>query len=1456
VLVGGLAYAVPNAAGAAVTVLGVQYQKDNPYSQYLCFWHDRQYPTYCGVDVVGANVHVYLRNDGASSVTVNDVTLAGYSLKTVIRHKTIGKHEPNSIYFYWDNPPRMILDAGEPVWYRADPTTIRPGAVAQVVVRLRFVPVTQSVSVGVVTSAGTVSATIPIKAAAPQLASVGFSTDLRTVYLHWRRSGAGGAAPATILMDGSDVTASAITVGDPDVNFGASVLQLDEPLTAMSYHVFQGVYADGQTASASLRAWANPFVYGTWGAKPTADGDDAAAQDWIDDATNHGVNALVHNMASGGLADYMGTSAGRQYAADRGYGFVTSGPGQWSVTKPLMWFLDDEPDVAESNVRCGTGLNLPCGEGHNVGVLATGLIAHGEALRASSPLSPTTINMDGGYKPSNFYTYGQVADVLMVDSYYQKRLLDSYWYYPQRIPLHKKATSIYATALAATTAAEPNPFHMLLYSNKYRDPDTGNVWPFPTPGSKRIEVYYSLAGGAKGMGYWWYLVPNGLGAGGAGASALWKEIGLLGNEIKTAAPLLVTSHPVSMTLQGSPGVWARALAVGVDTMILMVVNDQYYNDPAGIHYTPVSNAAVAATLPSWLQSPTAFEISTSGLSDVSSQLSGNQLRLNLGTLDLTRMIVLTSNPELKATLQQRYDQEVAPGVCAFAPEHCGTTPRITQQPVGVTLARGDSASFSVVATGNNLRYQWQKDGLDLLDGNGVSGATSYLLQVSDVQAGHAGGYRCVVSNRHGSANSDTATLAVSATAQCIPNSNFEGGFRLMGGGYVANNWTEWESVAGATTGYDETVAVNGGAHSQRVRVWNIGGAAGGVYQRIPATPGRTYTVSVQTRAFDALSSCSLGVDPTGGTNPQAGVIWSSPNKSTSWVQKAWTGSASANAITIYYRTVSGDNYKRNCYFDDATPACGATTAPPKITQQPSAQSACPGGTAAFNATATGEGTLSYQWQRDGVDLASGGHYSGATGPTLTVTTADASDLASYRAVVTNAGGSTSSNDAALTLRAATIITQQPSNQAIAAGGTASFGVTATGHGPLNYRWQKNQVDLVDGGHYSGTKTATLTVSGADPGDQASYRSVVTAGCGSTTSNAASLSVTADSCHASVASTRWRGEYFANTTLSGTPSLVRDDGAGPLAFDWLRGGPSTCGIGSDGFSVRWTRTVSLANGSYRFSVTSDDGVRFYVDGALKLDKWFLQGPTSYTVDLTLSAGNHTLTLEYYENTGGATARLSWATGQPKGVFTTRKYGDPRMVELMELDTANFGTGNFQNIDLFFPPNTSFGAVTNFQLMDTAALKYLESIQPVDAVALKRKMNWLGIGSTRGRPYMTKAAGIAWGTMVFGGQKVLVETDTTGKPVSYFFKAKYQGPATSQLIEFFKLIGMRRHEMGLFKHETHPWFIQKATEAYYPTNEYNEHVQGGTIYNPVWSPLDWKTNSGSTSLYIAKAFLEEF
>jgi hypothetical protein len=132
-----------------------------------------------------------------------------------------------------------------------------------------------------------------------------------------------------------------------------------------------------------------------------------------------------------------------------------------------------------------------------------------------------------------------------------------------------------------------------------------------------------------------------------------------------------------------------------------------------------------------------------------------------------------------------------------------------------------------------------------------------------------------------------------------------------------------------------------------------------------------------------------------------------------------------------------------------------------------------------------------------------------------------------------------------------------------------------------------------------------------------------------------------SCTASVSTDRWRGEYYSNRSLSGTPSMVRDDGNGPLNFEWNWSAVSaTCGIGAENFSVRWTRDLSFNGGTYRFSVTGDDGVRLYVDGILQIDRWIDQGATTYTADIPLSAGNHYIVMEYYQHLGGSAAKLSW------------------------------------------------------------------------------------------------------------------------------------------------------------------------------------------------------------------------
>src|SRR5690606_13558603 len=65
--------------------------------------------------------------------------------------------------------------------------------------------------------------------------------------------------------------------------------------------------------------------------------------------------------------------------------------------------------------------------------------------------------------------------------------------------------------------------------------------------------------------------------------------------------------------------------------------------------------------------------------------------------------------------------------------------------------------------------------------------------------------------------------------------------------------------------------------------------------------------------------------------------------------------------------------------------------------------------------ATGDGTLTYQWQKNQANLSNGGHYSGVTTATMTVSSADSSDAANYRCVVTGGCGSATSHEATLTV---------------------------------------------------------------------------------------------------------------------------------------------------------------------------------------------------------------------------------------------------------------------------------------------------------------------------------------------------------------------------------------------------------------------------------------------------------
>lgn len=104
-------------------------------------------------------------------------------------------------------------------------------------------------------------------------------------------------------------------------------------------------------------------------------------------------------------------------------------------------------------------------------------------------------------------------------------------------------------------------------------------------------------------------------------------------------------------------------------------------------------------------------------------------------------------------------------------------------------------------------------------------------------------------------------------------------------------------------------------------------------------------------------------------------------------------------------------------------------------------------------------------------------------------------------------------------------------------------------------------------------------------------------------------------------------------------LVRNDGAG-FSFNWGTRSPDPT-VPVDRFSVRWQGDITLAAGAWHFTTTADDGVRVYVDGALIIDAWYAQVPTTYVADVQLFQGIHRITMEFFEDGGGAVAALNWS-----------------------------------------------------------------------------------------------------------------------------------------------------------------------------------------------------------------------
>ena len=184
-----------------------------------------------------------------------------------------------------------------------------------------------------------------------------------------------------------------------------------------------------------------------------------------------------------------------------------------------------------------------------------------------------------------------------------------------------------------------------------------------------------------------------------------------------------------------------------------------------------------------------------------------------------------------------------------------------------------------------------------------------------------------------------------------------------------------------------------------------------------------------------------------------------------------------------------------------TPAGVVTTLPivgeiPTITTQPASQTVTAGNAASLSVVATGYGTLTYQWKKDGSDIA------GAAAAIYTISSTATTSAGSYTVAVTNAAGSVTSAAATLTVNVLPAITTQPSSQSVTVGSSVTFSVVATGTPTPTYQWRK------DGAAISGATATSYALSSPVSGDAGSYTVVVTNAAGSVTSSSATLTVNA------------------------------------------------------------------------------------------------------------------------------------------------------------------------------------------------------------------------------------------------------------------------------------------------------------------------------------------------------------
>ena len=432
-------------------------------------------------------------------------------------------------------------------------------------------------------------------------------------------------------------------------------------------------------------------------------------------------------------------------------------------------------------------------------------------------------------------------------------------------------------------------------------------------------------------------------------------------------------------------------------------------------------------------------------------------------------------------------------------------PSIVSQPSSQTVSAGGNATFQVVASGSQpFAYQWKKNGFNL------SGQASATLTLQSVTSADAGAYSVSVANAAGATASANAMLTVTTpsspvlvtqpSSQTVPaGSSVTLSVTAAGSGQLQYQWKK-EGIAlaaqtSATFSVSSATALDAGNYS--VSVSNSSGT----------TNSANATVTVTATMAPSITSGPINTTVSAGSRATLTVSASgSTPLSFQWRRNGINLSGQTSAILVLNNCTSADagsysvqvsNSMGSQTSADATlTVTGAVAQAPGVAVNPVSQTVSAGANVTLFVTATGSGPLSFQWKRNGVDLA------GETSAALQINSATSANAGDYAVVVSNDTGTAASATATITIAASSApsIAVGPISQTTTASGTVTFVVQASGSGPVSYQWMKNGVSI------AGANSATLTLQNVQASDIGSYQVIVQNSSGAAASSEATLSI--------------------------------------------------------------------------------------------------------------------------------------------------------------------------------------------------------------------------------------------------------------------------------------------------------------------------------------------------------------